>query len=45
MKRLKGEGMPIHGVPSEFGDLHVKLTVKMPTELTPEQQKVLEEIL
>jgi len=45
VKRLKGEGMPIHGVPSEFGDLLVKITVKMPTELTAEQQKALAEIL
>ena len=37
--------MPIHGVPSEFGDLHVKITVKMPTELTAEQQKALADIL
>ena len=33
------------GARSAFGDLHVKLTVKMPTELTPEQQKILGEVL
>lgn len=31
---LKGEGMPRHGVPSEYGDLAVKLSIRMPSELT-----------
>lgn len=31
---LPGEGMPLAGVPSEFGALHVALTVEMPPALT-----------
>ena len=37
--------MPIHGTPSESGDLHVKITVKMPSELSADQKKALEDIL
>lgn len=36
--KIKGEGMPIHNFPSDFGDLHVKFVVVMPDRLT-EQQK------
>ena len=32
--KLEGEGMPVHGVPSEFGSLHVTLSVEMPKALT-----------
>jgi len=35
---LRGEGMPVQGVPSEFGDLHVKLLVDFPTRLTAEER-------
>jgi DnaJ-class molecular chaperone len=42
VKKIRGEGMPQHGTPSEFGDLHVKFTVVMPTSITPEQAKVIE---
>ena len=31
---LAGEGMPKHGVPSEFGRLHVQLAIEMPITLT-----------
>lgn len=31
---LPNEGMPVHGVPSEFGVLHVALKVAMPTALS-----------
>ena len=31
---LAHEGMPVHGVPSEFGKLHVTLSIDMPTALT-----------
>jgi DnaJ-class molecular chaperone len=36
--KLAGEGMPVHGVPSEFGSLHVTVTVEMPKVLTPEER-------
>lgn len=42
VKRVKGEGMPVHNFPSDFGDLHVKFTVQMPTSLTEEQAKAIE---
>lgn len=36
--KLKGEGMPIHNFPSDFGDLHVALVVEMPAALTEAQK-------
>lgn len=45
VKRLKGEGMPVHNFPSDFGDLHVKFTVQMPTELSPQTRETLAQIL
>lgn len=35
--QIKGEGMPIHEVPSQFGDLHVTFEVAFPGQLTSEQ--------
>jgi len=43
VKKIKGEGMPVHQFPSEFGDLLVKFIVKMPPSLTAEQKKFIEE--
>ena len=31
-------GMPVQGVPSEFGDLRVKLAITMPTQLSSEER-------
>ena len=36
-KTIKGEGMPKHGVPSETGDLKIKMKVKFPKTLTTDQ--------
>ena len=36
---VPSEGMPVHGVPSEFGKLHVRLTVEMPTRLSEEERR------
>ena len=36
---LKDEGMPVHGVPSEFGKLHVRLVVVMPKRLTSDEKE------
>jgi len=41
---LKGEGMPHKNYPSEFGDLHVKMIVKLPKYLTDEQAVLFGEI-
>lgn len=35
---LANEGMPRHGVPSEFGQLHVHLAIAMPTSITSEER-------
>ena len=43
VKTIKGEGMPIHQFPSEFGDLHVKFIVEMPKQLNDAQKKFVEE--
>lgn len=31
--RIKGEGMPKHSTPSEFGDLTITFTVEFPKEI------------
>jgi DnaJ-class molecular chaperone len=43
-KTIKGEGMPLHGVPSETGNLKIQMKVKFPKRLTPEQVKAINEI-
>lgn len=40
-KIIPGEGMPIRGTPSEFGDMHVKFKVKLPKQLSKSQIKML----
>lgn len=45
VKRLKGEGMPVHNFPSDFGDLLVRITVQMPASLTEDQQTALAKVL
>lgn len=37
--RLKGKGMPVYGT-SSYGDLYVKIQVKLPDKLTPEQKEL-----
>jgi DnaJ-related protein SCJ1 len=43
--RVKGEGMPVHTVPSQRGDLYVKFAVELPKTLTNEQKEGFAEIL
>jgi DnaJ-class molecular chaperone len=43
--KIKEEGMPVHGVPSQHGDLFVKLKIQMPKTLTADQKAALEKIL
>lgn len=38
---LKGEGMPKHNFPSEFGDLKVAITVAFPASLSEAQAEAL----
>jgi curved DNA-binding protein len=42
--RLRGKGMPKLSRPDEHGDLYAKLEVKLPTQLTPEQRKLFEQL-
>ncbi len=44
-KTVKGEGMPVHGVPSETGNLKVQMKVKFPRSLTEEQIATINQIL
>merc|ERR1719261_2397414 len=43
--RIKGEGMPKHGTPSEFGDLTVQFSVDFPTKVDGELAEGLEKLL
>ena len=42
--RVKGKGMPIYNKPEHYGDLYIKLVVKMPERLTPQQREVLQQL-
>lgn len=42
--RLKGKGMPAYGKSHEYGDLYVKLLVKMPERLSTSQRDVLQKL-
>lgn len=44
VKRIKEEGMPKKDIPSERGDLFVKFSLKMPSELTSQQKALVEQI-
>jgi DnaJ-related protein SCJ1 len=37
VRQIKGEGMPVHGVPSQRGVLHVRFIVDLPPSLSPAQ--------
>jgi len=43
--RIKGEGMPKHGTPSEFGDLTIQFSVDFPKEVDAELATGLETLL
>lgn len=42
--RLQGMGMPAYGRPAQFGDLYVKLSVDIPTNLTPKEISLFQEL-
>lgn len=42
--RLRGKGMPKLRRPGEHGDLYAHLDVRLPTELTPEQRELFEQL-
>merc|ERR1719269_577169 len=43
--RIKGEGMPKHNTPSEFGDLTITFTVDFPTAVDSQLAEGLEKLL
>jgi curved DNA-binding protein len=44
MVRLKGKGMPVYKQPGKYGDLYIKLMIKMPVALSSRQKEVLKEL-
>ena len=44
VRKLKGEGMPVHNFPSQKGDLYIKFKVKLPKELKEEEKELIKEI-
>lgn len=44
IKKLKGLGMPKHGLEGEFGDLYVRLIVHIPTGLTTKEKDLFEKL-
>lgn len=39
VRKVTGEGMPLHNFPSQHGDLLVKYIVDLPSKLTEEQKE------
>lgn len=39
---IKNEGMPVRGRPSDFGELHIKMLVQFPTQLSARQKVLVE---
>lgn len=42
--RLRGKGMPKLRQPNHFGDLYIQLDVRLPTDLTPRQKELFEQL-
>jgi len=42
--RLRGQGLPVLGQRGRKGDQFIKLDVRLPRSLTPEQQRLLEQL-
>jgi curved DNA-binding protein len=42
--RLKGRGFPVYKKEGQFGDLIVTFHVKIPTNLTPRQKELFEQL-
>ena len=42
--RVKGKGMPVYSKPTVFGDLYIKLEVKIPEKLTDSQKTLFEQL-
>jgi DnaJ-related protein SCJ1 len=44
VKRIDGEGMPIHKFPSQKGNLFVKLEVRLPEKLSDEEKELVKQL-
>lgn len=44
VRKIVGEGMPLHDFPSQHGDLFVKYIVDLPKNLNEEQKKMIEKL-
>jgi len=42
--RLKGQGMPAYGKTGEFGDLYLKIMVRLPQNLTPKEIELFDKL-
>jgi len=42
--RVRGKGMPKYRRPGEYGDLYIKVNVKIPQNLTPQQKELFEKL-
>jgi curved DNA-binding protein len=42
--RMRGKGMPVYGQPGQYGDLYVKLKVRLPQRLTSEQKELVRKL-
>ncbi|MFY9308216.1 MAG: J domain-containing protein [Bacteroidia bacterium] len=42
--RLKGMGMPVYGKDNEYGDLYVKVNIKLPKNLSPKELELFMEL-
>lgn len=42
--RVKGKGMPVYGKPNTFGDLYLTINIQIPTNLTPEERRLFEQL-
>jgi curved DNA-binding protein len=42
--RLRGKGMPHLRQPDQHGDLYAKIEVRLPTDLSPEQRELFEQL-
>lgn len=45
VRRVAGEGMPVHNFPSQKGDLHVLHEIKFPQTLSDAQRELVAELL
>jgi curved DNA-binding protein len=42
--KLKGKGVPVYKKDNQFGDLYLTYNIQVPTQLTPKQQELFEEL-